>query len=135
MKRIKVYKNNIYSPSRLLLHEAFYGNCSSDSFLVDTVSCCKLLTDVVSCGGIMLNAFQVEFWDEIIEDVRPILRVVIHAPAMCSAELFLRYLEKALMNSQVLSLIHGYWIDGVEFPYGTINTLHHYFKSKEVMQN
>ena len=98
---------------------------------MDAVSCCKLLTDVVSCGGILLNAFQVEFWDEIIEDVRPIiLRVAIHAPAMWSAVLFLRYLEKASMNSQVLSLIHGYCIDGVEFPYGTINTLHHYFKSK-----
>ncbi len=76
----------------------------------------------------MLNAFQVEFWDEIIEDVRPILRI--HAPAMWRAELFLTYLEKALMNSQVLSLIHGYWIDGIEFSYGTINTLHHYFKRK-----
>ena len=75
---------------------------------MDAVSCCKLLTEVVSCGGILLNAFQVEFWDEIIEDVHPILRVVIHAPAMWSAELFLRYLEKASMNSQVLSLIHGY---------------------------
>ena len=130
MKRRKLYANNINSPSRLLLPEAFYHNYSSDSFIVDAVSCYKLKDADESCGGIELNAFQVEFWDGKSESVVPILRVVIHAPKTWRAKVFLRYVEKASFNYQVLSLIHGYWIDGVKFSYVTINTLHHYFKSK-----
>jgi hypothetical protein len=130
MKRRKLYTNNINSTSRLLVLEAFYDNYSSDSFLANAVSCYKLKDADKSCGGIELNAFQVEFWDGKSESVLPILRVVIHASKTWSAKVFLRYVEKALFNYQVLSLIHGFWIDGVKFSYVTINTLHHYFKSK-----
>jgi len=44
--------NNINSPSRLLVLEAFYDNYSSDSFLADAVSCYKLKDADESCGGI-----------------------------------------------------------------------------------
>jgi hypothetical protein len=126
MKRRKLYANNINSPSRLLLPEAFYHNYSSDSFIADAISCYKLKDADESCGGIELNAFQVEFWDGKSESVLPILRVVIHASKTWSAKVFLRYVEKALFNYQVLSLIRGYLIDGVKFCYVTINKLHHY---------
>jgi hypothetical protein len=50
----------------------FYDNYSSDSFLADAVSCYKLKDADESCGGIELNAFQVEFWDGKSESVVPI---------------------------------------------------------------
>ena len=131
MKRKKLYTDNIYSPSRVLLvPEAFYNDsASSDSFYIDAVSCYKL-KEIVCCSGIMLNQFQVEFWDERSADLYLMVKVVIHAPTSWSPEMFLQHFEKVSWNCHVFSLIHGYWIYGVEFPYVTVNTLHCYFKSK-----
>jgi hypothetical protein len=133
MKRKKVYTNNILSPARLLLAEAFVSGscCSSDVFFSDAVSCYKLREAAVCCCGIMLTSFHVEFWDGKSTDLRPVLNVVIHAPENWSPDLFLFYFEKVTLNSLVITLVHGYCIDGGDaFPYVTINSLHHYFKSK-----
>jgi hypothetical protein len=132
MKRKKVYTNNILSPARLLLAEAFIsGSCSSDVFFSDAVSCYKLREAAVCCRGIMLTSFHVKFWDGKSTDLRPVLNVVLHAPENWSPDLFLFYFEKVTLNSLVITLVHGYCIDGGDaFPYVTINSLHHYFKSK-----
>jgi hypothetical protein len=130
LNRKKLYTNNIYSPTRVLLvPEAFHSNrIRSDSFYIDGVSC-QQLKDTICWGGLMLSIFKVEFWDGTSADLRPIVTVKIHAPTSWSPELFLQFLEKVSWSSKVLSLIHGYCIDGVDFPYVTINRLHHYFNS------
>ena len=129
IKRKKVYTNNIFSPSRLLLPNIFNGSSSSDFVFADAVSCRKL-KDIVDCAGIKLSPFLVEFWDERSAGFSPMLHASIHAPSNWSPEVFLQCFQKVSFNTDVVSLIQGNCIGGSEFPYITINMLHHHFKSK-----
>ena len=132
MGRKEVYTNNIKSPSRcsnLFVQDLLNDHRLHSCFTCDAASCYKVKDSTVSCNGIYLDQFVIEFWNEESTDICPLLRVVIHAPSRWSPDHFLQILEKVIYNYNVLSLIFSYYMNGYKFSYVTINNLHHHYHS------
>ncbi len=91
-------------------------------FFTDAVSCFKE-DSTKTCNDIIFDRFVVKFWNEKSADLSSIFQVVIHAPLQWSSDHF----TKVSVNHKVLSLIHGYYINGYKFSFVTINVLHHHF--------
>jgi hypothetical protein len=72
--------------------------------------------------------FLVEFWDEQKEDPGSVLSVEVYCASHWTAEYLLQVLEKSFKKNHVISIINTCQINGTDFPFNTINAIHHKFK-------
>jgi hypothetical protein len=101
------------------------------TFFADAISCSKEQNGTTVCNGIPFVRFIVRFWEEKSTERKENLQVAVHASSCWSVYHFLDAIEEVSRTEQVLSLIHGYYINGKHFLFITINSLHHHlFKIK-----
>jgi hypothetical protein len=78
------------------------------------------------------EAIFVEFWHELKAPFGPVAAVEVHAPSCWSSKFFLELFLKDLGKHGIISLVNTYYINGCEYRFNTINTLHHLFQVNPV---
>ena len=121
----------------VLFPETYQSRLSS--FWVDAVSCYKILpkktikfpSAAVSCAGssfsLNLDWFIVEFWDGANSSADASLSIGVYAPSHWTANYFLVVLEENAKKHGAVSISNSYTINGIDFPFNIINTMHHKF--------
>ncbi len=130
-----VFINNINSPGfvRPLLSSILSPTNEKNNMSVwaDYLSCFAMpWKSVKKHGGIHFDmvCFLVEFWDEKREEPGSVLSVEVYCPSHWTAEYLLQVLEESFKQNNVISIINTYQINGTDFPFNTINAIHHKFK-------
>ncbi len=75
----------------------------------------------------MFSSFIIESWDETIDALGPMLKVRIYAPSHWNANHFLEVVEESFIRQRVTSLMKGFTLDEVKYPYIIINTIQYEF--------
>lgn len=123
----KLFLNNINSPGLFRFSSLLPNNVPPLS--TDAVTCCcQKPIRFERINGMVLKPFFVEFWHELKAPFGPVAAVEVHAPSCWSSKFFLELFLKDLGKHGIISLVNTYYINGCEYPFNTINTLHHLFQ-------
>ena len=123
----KLFINNINSPGLFRFSSLLLKN--DPPLSADAVTCCCMKPDRFErINGMVLKPFIVEFWLELKAPFGSVAAVAVHAPSSWSSKFFLELFLKDLGKHVIISLLNTYYINGCEYPFNTINTLHHLFQ-------
>ena len=130
--------NNINSPGFLkpLLKAIASRNEdeASDVLWADALSCVKIpwkASEKRQGSALELLCFLVEFWDEKEHKPGAVLSVEVYAPSHWSAQMLLNVVEMSIKkNKGRISVLNTYHLGGIDFPFNTLNTIHHEFVCK-----
>ena len=121
---IPVFINNINSPG--LFHVSTF-TLQQESFRANAVTCAmsypeKFLKNYLnSCCDIVSTV--VSFWSDG-GDCKPLQTVEVYMPSHWSPRYFLYELQESIFDCSIISLMNTYTVNGVLFPFITINSLH-----------
>jgi hypothetical protein len=136
-KGFNVYLNNVDSPGfgRPIIG-VFIPELKSknhvEKFWADAVRCFKVTPQCSfkhfcsSCFD--LDCFVVEFWDEKRIEPNSLYSVEIYAPSQWGSAFLLNIIDESIQQNSIVSILNTYCINGIDFPFNTINTIHHEFK-------
>ncbi len=57
--------------------------------------------------------------------------VEVYAPSNWDPEYFLQILDDSIQQNTIVSIFNMYCINGIDFPFNTLDTIHHEFKKKK----
>jgi hypothetical protein len=114
---------NINSPGLLRLSSLFLNN-EPQLWTNAVTCCCKKPNCVERINGMISKPFFVEFWQERKAPCGSIAAVEVLAPSCWSSKLFLDFFLHDLAKLDIISLVNTYFINGCEYPFNTINTMH-----------
>ena len=133
-----IYVNNINSPGfiRPLLNAVMEERYQPPHKLfADAISCFEMpWKNVINHGGSGLDlvCFLVEFWNGKDDKSCSVISVEVFAPSHWKCTLLLEYLENSIGKTRTVSIINTYQINGVDFPFNTINQLHYKFIRRRI---
>jgi hypothetical protein len=52
----------------------------------------------------------------------------IYAPSQWDSAFLLNIIDESIQQNSIVSILNTYCINGIDFPFNTINTIHHEFK-------
>jgi hypothetical protein len=132
-----VYLNNVDSPGfgRPIIDvfiPEFKSKNHVEKFWADAVSCFKVTPQCSfkhfhgSCFD--LDCFVVEFWDEKRIERSSLYSVEIYAPSQWDSAFLSNIIDESIQQNSIVLILNTYCINGIDFPFNTINTIHHEFK-------
>jgi len=127
-RRYRLFPNNILSPGFLRPSLFRLATPSQNVIFIDAVSCHIFHDHHVVQHDISFQCFVFNFWLGAAVELEPIVSVLVHALSSWSPQYFLRVFQEDLMSHEVISLLNSYYINGKEYYFHTINTVHHRFR-------
>jgi hypothetical protein len=79
---------------------------------------------------LVLDCFIIDFWDENQLTSNSSISVEVYAPLDWDPDYFLKILDDSIQQNTIVYIFNTYCINGIDFPFNTLNTIHHKFKKK-----